>query len=57
MNRDVVLSDLQTAHDAIGRALDSVRDLNPSERVLQELRNARHLIDRAINELRHADRR
>jgi CHASE3 domain sensor protein len=52
MNRDVVLSDLQTAHELIGRVLDSIRDLNPGEQTLQRVRDVRHLLDRAANEVR-----
>ncbi len=58
MNTAVVLSDLQTAREATQRALDRAAILGvggaglaDGDEIARELRDVRHLLDRAINEL------
>lgn len=58
MNAAVVVADLETAREALGRALDRATalavgaGLADGEAIAADLRFVRHVLDRAMNELR-----
>lgn len=59
MNTTIILADLETARDRVFRALERAAALGTGgagladrDRIADDLRDVRHLIDRAVNEIR-----